>query len=61
MLLFKRNLINNKLNILYIRAFKIKEIREVTILLKLSNIKIYSRFYIFLLKKVLYDILKVIS
>ena len=57
MLLFIRNLINDKLNTLYINIFRVKEVREVTILLKLSNIKIYLRFYILLLKKISFNIL----
>ena len=47
-----KNLINNKLEILYIRVFKVKEVKEVIALLKLLNIKIYLTFYISLLKKV---------
>ena len=50
-LLSTKNLINNKLENSYAKAFLIKEVKEVTILLKLLNIKIFSRFYTFLLKK----------
>ena len=40
-LLFTRNLTSDKLNILYVKVFRIKEIKEIIILLELSNIKIY--------------------
>ena len=55
-LLLTKNLMNDKLKILYIGVFKVKEVKGVTILLKLFNIKIYLRFYVLLLKKVLLDI-----
>ena len=55
-LLLIKNLTNNKLEILYIRVFKVKEIREIIILLKLLSIKTYLRFYVSLLKKVSLDI-----
>ena len=45
---------------LYIELFKIKEVREVTILLKLLNTKIYLKFYISLLKKISLNIKKII-
>ena len=54
-LLLIKNLTNNKLEVLYIEVFKIKEVKGVIILLKLLNIKIYLRFYISLLKKVFLD------
>ena len=50
--LFIKNLINNKLNKLYIKAFRIKEVKSVIALLKLLDIKIFLRFYISLFKKV---------
>ena len=53
MLLFIKNLINDKLDALYVDFFKVKEVKRITILLKLLDIKIYLRFYISLLKKVL--------
>ena len=52
MLLFIKNLINNKLNKLYIEAFKVKEVKGIITLLKLPDIKIFSRFHVSLLKKV---------
>ena len=52
MLLFIKNLINDELDKLYIEVFKVKEVKEVTALLKLLNIKIFLRFYISLFKKV---------
>ena len=54
-LLLIKNLINDKLEILYIKVFKVKKVREVIVLLELLNIKIYLRFYVLLLKKVLLD------
>ena len=51
-LLFIRNLIIDKLNTSYVGVFRVKEVREITILLKLSDIKIYLQFYILLLKKI---------
>ena len=51
-LLFIRNLINDKLDTSYINIFRIKEVKKVTILFKLLNIKIYLYFYISLLKKI---------
>ena len=54
--LLTKNLIDDKLEILYIKVFKIKEVRGVIVLLKLLNIKIYLRFYVSLLKKILLDI-----
>ena len=55
-LLSIKNLINDKLEILYIKVFKIKEVKGVITLLKLLNMKIYLRFYVSLLKKVSLDI-----
>ena len=55
-LLLIKNLINSKLEILYIEVFKVKDVKEVTILLKLLNIKIYLRFHVSLLKKAPLDI-----
>ena len=52
MLLFIKNLISDKLNTSYIDIFRVKEVKEVTILLKLLDIKIHSRFHVLLLKKV---------
>ena len=49
---------NDKLNTLYIEVFRVKEIKSVIVLLELSNIKIYSRFHVFLLKKASLNILK---
>ena len=54
-LLLIKNLIDNKLEILYIKVFKVKDIRGVTALLRLLNIKIYLRFYVSLFKKVSLD------
>ena len=51
MLLFIKNLMNDKLNNLYIEAFRVENVRDVTTLLTLSNIKKISRFYMFMLKK----------
>ena len=56
MFLFIKNLIDNKLNKLYIEVFKVKEVKSVTTLLKLLNIKIFLKFYVSLLKKVLLKI-----
>ena len=53
MLLFIKNLTNNKLNNFYIKTFKIKNVRDIITLLILLNIKIFLRFYISILKKVL--------
>ena len=50
-LLSTKNLINNKLDILYIETFRGKDVKNITTLLKLSNIRIYLRVYISLLKK----------
>ena len=47
-----KNLINDKLKNLYIKTFLIKEIKEITILLKLLNIKTFFRFHTSLFKKV---------
>ena len=57
-LLFTKNLTSDKLNILYMKAFRVREVKKITIILKLSNIKIYFKFYVFLLKKVLLNTLK---
>ena len=57
MFLFIKNLIKNKLNTLFIEIFKIKKIKNVIILLKLSNIKIFSKFYISFFKKISQKIL----
>ena len=51
-LLFIKNLTNDKLNNFYIKTFKIKDIRDIITLLTLLNIKIFSRFYISIFKKV---------
>ena len=51
-LLLIKNLTNDKLEILYIKVFKVKEVREITILLKLLSTKTYLRFHVSLLKKV---------
>lgn len=59
-LLFTKNLINDKLNILFIEIFKIKKVKDVIILFKLLNTKIFLRFYIFLFKKTPFDILLII-
>ena len=53
MFLFTKNLIKNKFNISFIKIFKIKEIKNVTIFLKLSNIKMVFKFYISFIKKTL--------
>ena len=53
MLLFIKNLINNKLNNSYIKAFRIENVYNVTAFLTLSNIKTFSRFHTFMLKKAL--------
>ena len=52
-LLLIKNLINNKINKLYIKIFKIKEVKSVIALLKLLNIKIFLKFHVSLFKKVL--------
>ena len=54
-LLLIKNLTNDKLKILYIKVFKVKEVRGIIILLKLLSTKIYLRFYVSLLKKVFLD------
>ena len=41
MLLSTRNLTSDKLNILYMNTFRVKEVKRVTILLELLDIKIY--------------------
>ena len=46
---------NDKLEILYIKVFKVKEVKGVTALLEPLNIKTYLRFYVSLLKKVPLD------
>ena len=61
MLLSTKNLTNNKLNILYIKVLKVRKVKEVIVILELSNIRVYLRFYISLLKKVLSNTLKVKS
>ena len=53
MLLFIKNLINNKLNNFYIEAFKIKNVRNIITLLILLNIKIFLKFYTLIFKKLL--------
>ena len=40
-LLLTKNLTNDKLEILYIKVFKIKEVKGIITLLKLLNIKTY--------------------
>ena len=40
-LLSTRNLISDKLNISYISAFRIKEVKRITVLLELLDTKIY--------------------
>ena len=55
-LLLIKNLIDDKLEILYIKVFKVKEVKGITILLKLLSIKIYLRFHVSLLKKVFLNI-----
>ena len=57
MFLFTKNLTKNKLNTLFIEIFKIKKIKNITILLKLSNIKMFSKFHISLFKKISQKIL----
>ena len=57
MFLFIKNLIKNKFNTSFIEIFKIKKIKNVIILFKLLNIKFFLKFYIFLFKKILFDIL----
>ena len=52
-LLFTKNLINNKLNNLYVKAFMIKNIKNVITLFTLFNMKIFLRFYTLMLKKTL--------
>ena len=52
-LLLIKNFINDKLNNFYVKAFLIKEIKKVMTLLALLNMKIFLKFYTFLLKKVL--------
>ena len=48
-----RYLINNKFDKSYIKAFKIKSVKEVTALLSLSNIKTFFKFYVFMFQKAL--------
>ena len=43
-LLFTKFFINNKLNNSYIKTFLIKNVKKITTLLALLNIKIFSRF-----------------
>ena len=50
-LLFTKNLINNKLNNLYVKTFMIKNIKNVTVLLTLSDIKTFLKFYTLMLKR----------
>ena len=50
-ILLIKNLVNDKFEILYIKVFKIKEVKGVITLLELFNTKIYLRFYVSLLKK----------
>ena len=50
-LLFIKNLINDKLNNSYIKAFKIENIKNVTTLLTLSSIKTFFKFHTSMLKK----------
>ena len=45
MLLFTRNLTNNKLNNFYVKTFIVKNVRDITILLTLLNTKTFSRFH----------------
>ena len=50
-LLFTKNFINDKLNNSYVKAFMIENVKNVTTLLTLSDIKTFSRFHISMLKK----------
>ena len=52
-LLLTKNLINNKLNNFYVKAFLIKKIKEIITLFTLSNMKIFLKFHISLFKKIL--------
>ena len=55
-LLFTRNFIKNKLNNLYVKTFIIKNVKNVTTLSTLLNIKIFLRFYTLMIKKTLLSI-----
>ena len=52
-LLFIKNLTNDKLNNFYIKAFRIKNVKSVIALLTLLNTKTFLRFHTFMLKKAL--------
>ena len=52
--LFIKNLIKNKLDMSFIKIFKIKKIIN---LFELLNIKIFLKFYVLFFKKVLFNIL----
>ena len=54
---FIKNLIKDKFNTSFIKIFKIKNIKNITILFELSNINFFSKFYILFFKKILFDIL----
>ena len=60
MFLFIKNLLKNKFDTSFIKIFKIKKIKNITILFKLLNIKIFFKFYILFLKKALLNILIII-
>ena len=53
MLLSTKNLIDKKLNKSFIETFQIEKIKDITTMLKLSNTKVFSKFHVRLLKKVL--------
>ena len=53
MLLLTKFFINNKLNNFYVETFKIENVRDVTTLLILLNIKTFSKFHISIFKKTL--------
>lgn len=52
-LLSIKNFTNNKIKRFFMKAFPIKEVKEVMILLTLSRIKTFLRFHISLFKKAL--------
>lgn len=47
-----KNLTNRKLDQSYIGIFKVEKVLGIVIILKLSNLSIFPKFYIKLLKKV---------
>ena len=53
MFLFIKNLIKNKFNTSFIEIFKIKKIKNITILFKLLNIKMFFKFHVLCFKKML--------